>query len=68
LGGAFNTATVLRVFSETAKGADAHRQSARKRVELLGGAFNTATVLRVFSETAKGADAPRQSARKRVVF
>jgi hypothetical protein len=48
LGGALDTATVLRVFLRSAKGADARRQAGKELAGSLGGALDTATVLRVF--------------------
>jgi hypothetical protein len=51
-------------FQESAKGADARRQTSGELASSSGGALDPETVLRVFPKTAKGADARRQTSGK----
>jgi hypothetical protein len=61
LGGALDTAPVLREMLESAKGAAARRQTVEELRSSLGGALDTVPVLREMLESAKGAAARRQT-------
>jgi hypothetical protein len=54
LGGAPDTAPVLREFLKSAKGADARRQTIQELICPLGGALDTAPVLREFLKSGHG--------------
>jgi hypothetical protein len=64
LGGALDTAPVLREFLKSAKGAAARRQTVKELRGSLGGALDTAPVLREFLKSAKGAVARRQTVKE----